>query len=137
MSIGKYFVAVILAGIFASCGTRRTPNSCEGAMCTADFRMITVAIVDSNGNKFTPDTLKTYDENNQLINICSESLIPIDNAWTVLSDTHKDLLGVNVNNTVYTKTFVNGNVYSQDTFVVKADCCHIMKVSGPDTITVQ
>lgn len=35
------------------------------------------------------------------------------------------------------KTYTNNKVRSIDTFIVKADCCHIQKLSGKDTLKIK
>ncbi len=131
---GLLFIAVWLA--LASCGPKRIPESCNGVICTAEFRMLTVYLQDSLGNAYTPDKVETYDVNAHLINMQTIPAVPGGNAYTYIDDHNLSDLGVNMANEVIFKVIKHNATVKQDTFTVKADCCHVIKISGADTLTV-
>lgn len=120
---------------FSSCGIKKTPDSCHGAICTTEFRMMTVKLVDSVGNDFIPDKVETYLSDSTLINSQTTAAIPGQNVYTIVDDGNREALGVNVENEVLFKVIKSNQIRKQQTFKVKADCCHIIKVSG-DTVLI-
>lgn len=130
-------LGILSIGIFlCSCGRKRLPDSCVGAICTADFRMITVQIKDSVGADFVPDKVETYNSNAELINYQTTAAIPGQNVYTIVDDGDLNDLGVNIENEVTLKIIKNNAVIATQSFMVKADCCHVIKISGTDVIVV-
>jgi hypothetical protein len=99
--------------------------------------MLTVYLKDSNGAAYTPDKVETYSTDMQLINTQSSTAIPGESMYTYIDDSNLDDLGVNTPNEVIFKVIKNNTTVKQDTFTVKADCCHVIKISGADTLVVQ
>ncbi len=131
-------ICYLLFAIFiCSCGNKRIPDSCTGAMCTADFKMLTVFLKDSNGAAYMPDKVETYSIDMQLINTQSGPTIPGESMYTYIDDSNLNDLGVNTPNEVIFKVIKSNTTVKQDTFTVKADCCHVIKVSAADTLIVQ
>lgn len=122
--------------ILFSCGTKRTPNSCIGVICTADFRMMTIHLIDSIGADFVPDKVETYSEDSVLIQTQTGPTIPGQNLYTIIDDSHMNTLGVNIENNVLFKVFQNGQIIKQQVYKVKADCCHIIPISKDSTLVV-
>lgn len=127
------FVVVILS--LFSCWKRKTPFSCEGAICTADFRMITVALYDSLGNDYVPDMVATY-YNGNLLRMDSTAAIPGVNAYTIVTDSDMNWLGFNEPKDVTLKIYKGAALVDERMYNVKADCCHVQKVSGDDQIVI-
>lgn len=134
--IKSIFIPLFLVLVLSSCWKKRVPNSCYGVACTLEYRMISIAVIDSNGNSFLPQKIETYLDT-QCIHVCSSPILFNQNSWEILNDNNKDILGVNQNNTLYIKTYYNNTVLQTDTIIAKADCCHIEKVSGIDTIRIK
>lgn len=131
-------ICYLLSGIFiSSCGIKKTPDSCKGAICTAEFRMLTVYLKDSSGADFIPDKVETYNSNAQLINYQTAPAMPGESVYTYIDDNDLADLGVNIENDVVFKIIKNNQVIKEQPFKVKADCCHVIKVSGADTLIVQ
>lgn len=135
----KSIVVFISMCLYISIGMmacKSSSNSCANTMCTADFRMITVMLKDSVGNDYIPDKVETY-YNGTLIHQDSISSVPMQNVYTIIDDNNLQSLQLNINRDVTFKIIKNGLVKKQQGYVVKADCCHVSKVSGLDTIIVQ
>ena len=101
-----------------------------------EFRMITVSLKDSTGNDYIPDKVETY-LNGTLIHYDSIPAVPAQNVYTIVDDSNLQTLQLNVNKDVNFKVIKNGSVIKEQVFTVKADCCHVSKVSGVDTIQIQ
>ncbi len=119
--------------ILTQCNNDTT--SCEKTMCTADFRMITVTLKDSIGNDYVPDKVETY-YNGSLIKQDTLPSVPMQNVYTIIDDSNLQQIRLNINREVTFKIIKNGVVIKQQIYVVKADCCHVSKVNGLDTIIV-
>lgn len=131
------FDLILVSGIsitLLNCNS--SSNFCANTMCTADFRMITVTLKDSVGNDYIPDVVETY-YNGALIHQDSISSVPLQNVYTIIDDNNLQSLQLNINRDVTFKIIKNGSVKKHQSYVVKADCCHVSKVSGLDTIIVQ
>ncbi len=129
-------IVFFLIVIITSCGTKKTPNSCVGVICTADFRMMTIKLVDSLGADFLPDKVETYKDDSVLIQSQMGPVIPGQNMYTIVDDGNLKDLGVNIENNVLFKVFKNGQVQKQQLFKVKADCCHIIPISKDSVLVV-
>jgi hypothetical protein len=127
---------IFLVVILSACGTKKTPNSCTGVLCTADFRMMTIQLIDSIGADFVPDKVETYTEDSVLIQSQTGPAIPGQNLYTIIDDSHMNTVGVNIENNVLFKVFQNGQIIKQQVYKVKADCCHIIPISKDSTLVV-
>lgn len=126
---------VVGISLFTQCNNSNS-TSCEKTMCTMEFRMITVSLKDSTGNDYIPDKVETY-LNGTLIHYDSIPAVPAQNVYTIVDDSNLQALQLNVNKDVNFKVIKNGSVIKEQVFTVKADCCHVSKVSGVDTIQIQ
>ncbi len=129
-------IFVFIAVLLSSCFRRKLPGSCINIACTNEYKMLTVAIIDSNNQPFYPQKLESIIKDS-IINVSNSPILPNQNAWLILGDDIKEKLGVNIENTMIVKTYTNNKVRSIDTFIVKADCCHIQKLSGKDTLKIK
>jgi hypothetical protein len=129
-------IFIFLVVMLTSCGTKRTPNSCVGVICTADFRMMTIKLIDSTGADFIPEKVETYGEDSILIQSQIGQAIPGQNMYTIIDDSHISNLGVNIENNVLFKVFKNGQLLKQQLYKVKADCCHIIPISKDSMLIV-
>ena len=130
--------SLFLLIVFATaCNKKKLPDSCEGVMCTANFAMISVNIVDSVGNPFLPQKVETVNMQNDVVLVDTNASIPFQNMYNVLTDSEKDILGINIENTFIYHVYQNNNIVATDTFIIKADCCHIIKVKGNNTLVVK
>jgi len=127
---------LLVAGfsLFTQCKNNST--SCDNMMCTTEFRMITVSLKDSIGNDYIPDKVETY-LNGTLIHYDSIPAVPVQNVYTIVDDSNLQALQLNVNKDVVFKVIKNNSIVKEQTYTVKADCCHVSKVSGTDTLQIQ
>ena len=134
ISIGLLTIAV-LAGS-GSCKVKKESGSLvqkedcpPGIMCTEEFRMITLKV---NGNKL--DEAFTVDQKSKKTVKVADDMS--GDSYVVLDDTYvKTLLNGRGNFRFIGK--INGKTVVDASFVISADCCHITKVSGPETVTAK
>lgn len=128
-----FSVLTLTAVLQTACHSNST--DCSKTMCTADFRMITVELKDSLGNAYIPDKVQTF-FNGSLLQESNTPPVPMQNVYTVADDSHLLQLQLNVNRDLVFKVIKNNLVVKEASFVAKADCCHVSKVSGPAEISI-
>ncbi len=110
-------------------------DPCDGVICTMEYRSIMVAVTDANGQRVLIDSTSTIGQSGQKIaNI--DLGFGTDGRYTVVDDHYQSVLK-NKTEKVQFYALRNGAVVAHADFLVSADCCHISKVSGPETIIAQ
>lgn len=111
---------LLLCGIFQSCK--------EEAVCTEEFRTIGITIIGDSLTDFY--TIR----NSSLDTIrLSNYMDPFDNYYPVLDDNYTPILG----NSQESFTFIgerNDTIVVHEQYIIKADDCHIDKVSGKNEV---
>lgn len=133
-------VFVATAALFASCSRQALRVSddavpCANVMCTMEYRTLTVSLRDSTGGPVVLDSFHTTERSGVRLAPMYYAEEAKDGRYTVLNDgwagshrnTAADLLFLG---------FKDGREVVRQSFVVQADCCHISKKSGPDSVTV-
>lgn len=111
-------------------------TSCEKKKCAPDtictemFAMITVRVVDQNGELVKLDEVYTVREGN------AETIRPDQNmegAYIVLDDSYRGKLQ-NDKDKFRLVGMKEGKKVVDELFVIGADCCHIQKIEGKEDI---
>ncbi|HMN33728.1 MAG: hypothetical protein IT215_01220 [Chitinophagaceae bacterium] len=131
----QLLIIIFITILLSACYRRNLPDSCVNIACTNEYRMITAAVVDSNLLPFVPQKIETILDG-EIVNISTSPIQVLENSWLLYGDELKDKLGVNIDNTIIVKTYHNNTIVSIDTLTAKADCCHVQKINGKDTIKV-
>jgi hypothetical protein len=129
----KVFI-LVLAMPFMAMQCNKKKSDCNGAICTEMFAAVNVTVTDKSGNNVD---LKDY----YTINVATGDTLRHNNgtwpegAYTVLDDSYvskmynKQLqfrfIGIRNNTTVV-----------DELYSISADCCHISKVAGKDTVVI-
>ncbi|WP_258102010.1 hypothetical protein [Marinoscillum pacificum] len=121
---------LFLFALLASCDE----NSCNDVeFCTEQLETIFVNVQDENGTVIALDSTGTF-KNEQLIFISSETE-PNSPLYTVLTDLDKSEVDRSGTELTF-KGWKGGETYVEESYIIGHDCCHILKVEGPETITV-
>ncbi len=107
-------------------------QNCPQQACTEEFKSI---IVDLEFNTSNPmiDSTKTFRKND---NKLMQTHTNFDNNhFVVLDDADKDDLSLEAS-TFISKGYFSGQEIFSEEYEIKHDCCHIIKVSGKDTINL-
>lgn len=131
----KLIIALAAPLFLLSCDKKADSNDCKKAICTEEYRMINVTIKDAQGNKVLLQKASLAN-----VQTGDTSIIPLsemsDSSYVIFSD--KELK--NMQNKTYNYKFIgmvnNVQVFNEP-YTFSADCCHINKVSGKETITIQ
>lgn len=128
----KVFVLVLALPLIAmQC---KDKNDCSGAVCTQIFAAVNVTVTDKNGNNVD---LQDY----YTINMATGDTLRHNNsswpegAYTVLDDSYVS--------SMYNKRLqfrfigVKDNaIVADELYTISADCCHINKEAGKDTLVI-
>lgn len=128
----KTFLLVLSFPMIAMQCKQKT--DCKSAICTEMFAAVNVSVKDKNGNNIN---LQDY----YTINIATGDTLRNNNgtwpegAYTVLDDTYVSKM--------YNKKLqfrfigrLNNSTVVDETYTISADCCHISKVAGKDTVII-
>lgn len=143
MSFYKNKIWYFLLGSLLVVSCQKKNKGCENVMCTEEFRMITLMIndtVSSSDNRVLTKFYTKNKKNDTLIN--SSDNAPVFDwdyyqhyGYPVITDgqlpRQTDSLAVEFFGEVDNKIVV------QETLIVGCDCCHIFKVRGKDSTTMQ
>lgn len=109
--------------------------ACEDVYCTLDLRLVSLAVVDANGNAILLDDAYTEDANGNRLPAHLYGFDEHLQAYVVLNDAwvhgHQ--------NTTATLRFVgvkNGVKVVTESYLISSDCCHIAKQSGKDKVVL-
>lgn len=114
---------------------RRAGNECNGVACTEEFRSIGVQLKTPTDSFYVPQKVQVITDKGKLLN--EESKAGSDSLYTLVDDSHIADIRLNINRTFNIKIFKANKVVKQQTFVVRADCCHIEPVDVPAVIVVE
>ena len=131
----KMLLFSLVTGIFMACN--KDQSSCKEAICTMEVRSIGLVLRTAQG-VIPPsvDYCKTY-LNGRLLHTGIGSVDGNYYNVSVLDDSHRTRFSLNKPQTVQVQIFQQGSLSKEVNFSILADCCHINRLSGPDTVIVQ
>lgn len=131
----------VLFGVLgsSSCEKKRLKsisNDCD-VVCTNEFRSIFTTVVDTNGQTVELYSASTVRNSTQEVvySYQFDSTVITNGIYTVMNDGYQKQLKNQVDTFTFTG-ITNDNRMVEGQFVISADCCHINKVSGQDTIVL-
>ena len=139
---GTQVAAICLAIIllFSACKTTKkvaaAPKPCEGVICTEIFKSISIKVVDAAGNDVLLSTHSTIRKRDKAVFGRTMNDAANGEQYVLLDDSSVASLANTQDTVTFTATTKDGKPLSAD-FVVGADCCHIFKVSGPETLVLR
>lgn len=131
----RKLTVILTAPLFLlSCNKKADSNNCDNAICTLEYRMISVTVVDAQGNKVVLQKASLAN-----VQTGDTTIVPLseltDSTYIIFSDSEVK----NMRNKTYNYRFVgtlnNVQVFNEP-YTFSADCCHINLVSGKGTITI-
>ncbi|MBZ0098817.1 MAG: hypothetical protein K8F30_07015 [Taibaiella sp.] len=116
-----------------SCNNKKK-NNCEGAICTQMFAAVNLTVTDKDGNKpALSDHYTINTETNDTLWFNSGGWP--DGAYTVIDDSYVSRM---YNRTIPFR-FIGmqgAAIVVDELYTISADCCHISKKSGKETVTI-
>lgn len=133
--------SAVLFGLFSSssCSKKKLKtigNECD-VFCTEEFRSIFTTVVDTNGQTVELYSTSTVRNSTQevVFSYQYDSTIINNGIYTIMNDGYQKQLKNQVDTFTFTG-ITNDNRMVEGQFVISADCCHINKVSGQDTLVL-
>lgn len=126
----------LLATLTIANGCRRDKGECPSdRICTMEFRSIGVAVVDNAGAPVALDSVRTVRILDGLVYRFEPSTFLPENGFVVLTDAEMD--AVDTRGVAFRfEGFRSGDRRVAADYLIRHDCCHVEKVSGPAVITV-
>jgi hypothetical protein len=119
--------------IFIQCNKKK--DACQSAICTQEFRSFQILTVNAQKNSIIPDAVRITDVVTNLpINTITQNT---NNTFTIFSDA--DMFRINTINVAQSFTIealINNVVKGTATVQFAKDCCHVIKISGADSLVV-
>jgi hypothetical protein len=137
MSNFRMLLLLLAMGLVLSSGTcqeKKQTNECEGVMCTMMFAMVTAEVRNADGTPAGLDSTVTIAENGSTIPTSPGNTSA--GMYTIVDDGYQKPLA-NKMEKVKFKGYRNGAMVVDQDYTVKADCCHVSKVSGPAVVSLK
>ncbi|MBU3675860.1 MAG: hypothetical protein FGM54_01580 [Chitinophagaceae bacterium] len=130
----KLLLFSLLSGVFMACN--KDQSTCKQAICTMEVRSIGLVLRTAQG-VIPPsvDYCKTY-LNGRLLHTAVGQIEGSACLVHVLDDSHRSRFSLNKAQTIQVQVFQQGIMSKEVNFSILADCCHINRLSGPDTVIV-
>lgn len=137
----KLLLLPLSAVLFQACTRKAMPvagptdaaTDCRAVMCTMDFRTVSVRVVDAAGKPVKLDSYQTVLSGKGTAVLTGDAAASMmDGMYPVVTDEWV----ANHKNTTAKMIFIGmmGNKpVVTETFEIKADCCHVSKLSGKET----
>ena len=109
-------------------------NTCDQAICTEEFRTVTIQIIDSLGNDVLLDSSVVIRQADQQL-IQTNAQYALEGYYDVLTDNQKDKTTDNGETFIF-KGFLDNVVVVNEPFVINKYCCHINYISGKTIVTL-
>ncbi len=120
------FLSILFSMFFYSCKEEDKP-----IMCTEEFRTVGINV---NGDSLTNYyTIRPF--NNDTILPTNSFQGVYENYYVVLDDSYRANIA-NKQETFIFIGFINDSIVVNEEFIIKADDCHIEKVSGKETVNL-
>ena len=127
---------LLLVGLVSLMACNKDKKTCKDAICTMEVRSVGLVIRTSTGTlPPSVDYCKTY-LNGQLLKTATPLVEGSNSLVQVLDDSHRTKFTLNKNDTIQVRIYQQGMVTKEISVGILADCCHINRLSGPDTVIV-
>jgi hypothetical protein len=130
-------VVLFLFGSFSLLSCKKEDKLCKAAICTMEVRSVGLVLRTAQG-VLPPsvDYCKTY-FNGQLLYTGTVQVEGSNCLVNVLDDSHRTKFTLNKEQNIQVRIFQQGVVTQEVSIGILADCCHINRLGGVDTVTVQ
>lgn len=130
-------LSLLITIISYSCDEAGTPPNCSGNFpCTEVFITIGVDIKNSSGQAVTLDSTSVTNNKSGISHSASFDNSPgFASYYAVADDGHLDDIDFD-GTTFLLEGWLDGKQVVSEEFLIGKDCCHILKLEGPDEITI-
>ena len=127
-------LAIFLISLVVSCND----EECGGSIaCTTDYRIISVSLVDTEGNAVILDsyTVVRRDTREAISFDTDVSEFNQEGQYSIAEDQHFDQVAREGTSFIL-EGFINNEVVISENFLIGNDCCHVVKLEGPESLTL-
>ena len=126
-------LAIFLISLAVSCND----DDCSSIACTTEYRLISVSLVDSEGNAVILDsyTVVRSDTREALSFDTDVAEFNQEGQYSIAEDQHFDQIAREGTSFIF-EGIINNEVVISENFLIGNDCCHVVKLEGPDSLTV-
>jgi hypothetical protein len=130
-------VVLFLLGSISLLSCKKEEKICKDAICTMEVRSIGLVLRTAQG-VLPPsvDYCKTY-LNGRLLETGTVQVEGSNCLVRVLDDSHRTDFTLNKEQSIQVRIFQQGVMTQEVSMGILADCCHINRLWGVDTVTVQ
>ncbi len=133
------FYLVPVAVLFLASGCKKNDglsDGCNGGPCTTDFRTVSVYLIDGSGQSRIIDSTRFLGPDGQPTMLSQHTSYPTPRSFAIAGDewlrTHpKAVIPFRF------RAFSRGQTVVDTPYQIGTDCCHVYKISGPDTIRIR
>ncbi len=107
-------------------------------ICTEEYRVILVALETNRGAPIRLDRYTvTATETGEMVSFNSFSPFDVFDVGSYVIAEDSQLESVAMDGTAFTfEGFIDGQMLVSESFLIGHDCCHVVKLEGPDTVVV-
>lgn len=129
--------SLFLFGMLMLLACNKDKKTCKDAICTMEVRSYGLVLRTATGTiPPSVDYCKTY-LNGRLLKTASPQVEGSNCLVQVVDDSHRSQFTLNKAETLQVKVFQQGVETKEVSVGILADCCHINRTFGPDTVIVQ
>ncbi len=134
--IPALFLAITLPVLLACLKENRQEQKCpDNLICTEVFITIPVAVVDSQQNPVVLDSHRTTNPSKAAVLVQQRVEAATDFGYPVVTDAEIKLLSLEGDSLLF-QGYRGGQEVARGSFFINHDCCHVNKLSGPDTLLI-
>ncbi|MEL7147894.1 MAG: hypothetical protein AAFO69_16090 [Bacteroidota bacterium] len=131
----KFTASLLLFVILVLSGCQEDPANCDEAICYLSIELVTVQVLDQNGMTVSVDSTKTVTASGELIFANYGPFDTEEGYVLILNGTHREQLS-DYQNIVILQGWKDGDQVIDQQFLVRKDCCSVLKEDGPELIQI-
>ncbi len=130
----KTVTQVIKSSCDTEIDTSKLPTCTPAMICTSEYKTIAIQVMDKEG---TPVQFDDFSLKNLSTSKGVEIKVPgaTNAGYIIAEDAMKDELA-QAGHCIELSGWINEQLILQYSFLVGHDCCHVILLSGPETITI-
>lgn len=134
--MGMKRIVYSLVGVFLFLACNKDQKACKDAICTMEVRSFGLVLRTATGTiPPSVDYCETY-LNGRLLNTSTPNVQGSNSLVQIVDDSHRTQFTLNQAQTVEVRIIQQGVVSKTTSMRFLADCCHVNRVSGSDTLIV-
>jgi len=137
MKTPLYLLLALVLTVSCNDDDNNEPDACSiELICTEEYRSILISIQDSEGNPFVLDEYRvTNTRSMTFVSFTFPNDLITEGSYVIAEDQHFDEVRKSGTNFLF-EGFLDDQKVIEENYSIGHDCCHVIKVSGPDVIVI-